>query len=87
MAAGHAADRIAALTFEQFPHTALELNGRVSLDMAPVSGQNATWIAADRTSPIAATCRKTVTPNPGALVLPNPRNGQVVLVCRNLPRP
>lgn len=86
-AAGHAGDAIAPFTLGQSSLTALELNGRVILGLAPVLGQYATWIASDPNSPVAASCRKTVTPNPGALVLPNPHNGQVVLVCRNLPRP
>jgi SAM-dependent methyltransferase len=58
-----------------------------ALAIAPVSGQNFTLLASGSLRPVPARCRLTVSPNPGALVLPNPRNGAVVLVCRNQPRP
>jgi hypothetical protein len=58
-----------------------------ALDLAAVSGQNLTLIESGSLTPVVARCRLTVSPNPGALVLPNPRNGVVLLVCRNQPRP
>jgi hypothetical protein len=70
-----------------FPFTAGERSDSGSLTLAAVSGQNLTLVEAGSLSPVLARCRLTVSPNPGALVLPNPRNGAVVLVCRNQPRP
>ena len=79
------ATTVAGTIIERSSRTA-DVSG-VSLDIAAVSGQNFTLVESGSLSPVPARCRLTVSPNPGALVMPNPRNSAVVLVCRNQPRP
>ena len=84
-AAGVVATAISGTIIERSSRTA-DVPG-ISLDIAAVSGQNFTLVESGSLSPVPARCQLTVSPNSGALVMPNPRNGAVVLVCRNQPRP
>ena len=70
-AAGFSRERIQAGVLDQFPHTALQLNGDLSglaLDPGRVPGR-------------IATCHEVAGPSQPALVTPNQRKPYFVLVC------